>query len=303
MSSGNPPMYYPQASYSSSSFDLPSKVPRDNPRDSISSRTPEPTLQESNFLQGIKEKKSTKQKFLFYGLAAVLLVAVVLISIYHEKIIDDLAPVTDWLSEHKFGPLIPIVILIAMSFPPLFGHEIVAMLAGVTWDLPEAFLIVAVGTLLGEIANFFVFKSACSARGAKMEQKDLSYGVLAHVVREGGFLVVLVVRYSAIPPHFATTVFSTVGISFGVFIGAAILSLPKALVPVYIGWALRPENSGNKTSNIIEKAVLVASIIVTIVAYRWINKKMEDAKEAFVYSRRKARQFGSSSAALGLPMV
>jgi hypothetical protein len=51
------------------------------------------------------------------------------------------------------------------------------------------------------ICDHSVFKNACSVRGAKMEEKDLSYGILAHVVRNGGFLIVLVIRYSAIPPH------------------------------------------------------------------------------------------------------
>ncbi|KAJ7110860.1 hypothetical protein C8R44DRAFT_592637, partial [Mycena epipterygia] len=140
----------------------------------------------------------------------------------------------------KLGPLIPIAILIIMSFPPLFGHELIELLAGVTWDLPAAFAIVAAGVLLGEIANFFVFKTFCSGRSTKMEKSKLSYALLAHVVRMGGFLVVIMIRYSAIPPHFATAVFSTVGLGFGVFIAACILSLPKAFVPVYVGYAMRP---------------------------------------------------------------
>jgi uncharacterized membrane protein YdjX (TVP38/TMEM64 family) len=149
------------------------------------------------------------------------------------------------------------------------------MLAGVTWTLPKAIAIVCgeparclspqyslidvvgpVGVLLGEIANFFAFKYFCSARGAKMEKSKLSYALLAHVVCQGGFLVVVIIRYSAIPAHcaflfyftciplstraaVATVIFSTVGISFPVFIAAAILSLPKAAVPVYIGYAMK----------------------------------------------------------------
>ncbi|KAJ7074556.1 hypothetical protein C8F01DRAFT_29684 [Mycena amicta] len=296
MSSQQYPVYAPQPQYdhvrSSSSIHLTSKLNNsdsDDPRIGLL-RTPSPTQQEYNALHGIKEKKSLKQKIQLYGIIAILLTLTILLSVFHEKIINALKPFTDWMRDHKIGPLIPILLLIVLSFPPLFGHEIVAMLAGVTWGLAEAFLIVAVGTLLGEIANFFVFKNACSARGAKMEQKDISYGLLGYVVRKGGFLVVLVVRFSAIPPHFATAVFSTVGISFAIFVGAAILSLPKALVPVYIGWALRPENEGNTTSAKVEKIVLGISIVITVVAYIWINRKLKAAREEYIYSRRKARQ-------------
>ena len=46
--------------------------------------------------------------------------------------------------------MIPIVILIVISFPPLFGHEIVALLCGVVYGLWIGFGIVAAGTFIGE---------------------------------------------------------------------------------------------------------------------------------------------------------
>jgi len=48
------------------------------------------------------------------------------------------------------GWLIPIVILIIISFPPLFGHEIIALLCGVVYGLGIGFGIVAAGTFIGE---------------------------------------------------------------------------------------------------------------------------------------------------------
>ncbi|KAJ6558114.1 hypothetical protein B0H19DRAFT_1070675 [Mycena capillaripes] len=263
------------------------------------SRTPSPTQSEFNYLNDIKEEKSTKQKIPmcseYYAIIAVLLAAVILISVFHTQIIKALQPFTDWLHNTKLGPLVPIAILIVLSFPPLFGHEIIAMLAGVAWDFPEACVVVAVGTILGELANYFTFKYACSVRGAKQEAKDISYGMLAHVVRTGGFLIVLVIRYSAIPPHFATAVFSTVGVSFWVFLGAAVLSLPKTFVPVYVGYALKPENANNTTSERIEKIVLVATILITIISYGWIKRQMSAAKADYIYLRRKARQAKTAS--------
>ncbi|KAJ6510528.1 hypothetical protein C8R45DRAFT_891985, partial [Mycena sanguinolenta] len=251
------------------------------------SRTPSPTPSEFNSLNGIKEPRTMKQTILTYAIGAVVIGAVVVISLEHEKIINGLKPVTDWLAKTKAGFLIPIALLIIMSFPPLFGHEIVAMLVGVTWSLPIGFAIVAAGVLLGEIANFFTFKFFCTARVAKMERAKLSYALLAHVVRQGGFLVVLVIRYSAIPPHFATAIFSTVGISFPIFIAAAILSLPKGVVPVYIGYAMKQNNS---TSTKVERIVLAISIVITIGALAWIRKLQEAAKPEVIYARRKARQ-------------
>ncbi|KAF7336233.1 hypothetical protein MVEN_02171200 [Mycena venus] len=202
-----------------------------------------------------------------------------------------LKPFTDWLHDETWlGPFVIIAAMIIVSFPPLLGHEILAVLCGVAFQFATGCLVDALGTVLGEVANYFVFKYACSARGRKLEEKNIEYGALAHVVRQGGFWIVLVMRYSAIPAHLATPIFSTVGVPFPVFLVAAILSVPKSFVPVYVGWAAKPENDGNTTAKIVSKVVLGVALCITIGALWWVNRKMKQAKEEFIYSRRKARQ-------------
>ncbi|KAJ7151861.1 hypothetical protein C8R43DRAFT_951033 [Mycena crocata] len=279
-------------------------------------RTPSPTPQEVNALNGNREKMSRRRKIQTAVFIAIMMTFTITISVFHEKIIDALEPATDWMRNAKGGPLIIVAILIILSFPPLAGHELVATLAGLIWSLPVACSIVAgfhsvsistqaanvtqVGTLLGEIANYFptsTFKYACTARCEKIEQKDLSYGLLAHVVRKGGFWVVLIVRYSAIPAHFATVVFSTVGVPFGIFIIAAFLSLPKHFLPIYLGYSMKPENSQNCATKTVNLVVLGVTIVVTLIAWWWINRAMKAARPDYIYSRRKARQAKALAAA------
>ena len=183
-------------------------------------------------------------------------------TIYHSQIVQWLTPVATWMKgfvlvllvlsslispppqngndltltcRFSLGWLIPIAVLFVISFPPLFGHEIVAVLVGLVWGLWVGFGIVAAGTLLGEIGNFYAFKYLCSARGEKLEKQKLSYACLARVVREGGFKIALIARLSAIPGHFTTAVFATCGMGFFVFTLAALLSMPKQLITVYLG--------------------------------------------------------------------
>lgn len=59
-------------------------------------------------------------------------------------------PVSAKIRDLPAGFLIPVAILIAISFPPLFGHEIIALLCGVVYGLWIGFAIVAAGTFLGE---------------------------------------------------------------------------------------------------------------------------------------------------------
>ena len=46
-----------------------------------------------------------------------------------------------------------------------------------------------------------LFKHFCTTRSRKFEEKELTYAIYAEVVREGGFLVPIVMRFSAIPGH------------------------------------------------------------------------------------------------------
>lgn len=61
-----------------------------------------------------------------------------------------LRPFSEKVRNLPAGWLIPIAILIIISFPPLFGHEVVALLCGVVYGLWIGFGIVAAGTFLGE---------------------------------------------------------------------------------------------------------------------------------------------------------
>lgn len=58
------------------------------------------------------------------------------------------------LNSLKFGWLIPAGILIVISFPPLFGHELILLFIGIIYGDWRGFVIAAVGTLIGEILNF-----------------------------------------------------------------------------------------------------------------------------------------------------
>ncbi|KAK7028302.1 hypothetical protein R3P38DRAFT_2935271 [Favolaschia claudopus] len=220
-------------------------------RDSISrdiSRTPSPTPSENDLLNGVRKKVSWKNRIRLYLTLAVLVAIVVLIEAFHDDIIKALRPATDWLHATTGGWLIPIVVLMALSFPPLFGHEIVVILCGAVWGLGEGFGIVAAGTILGETCTYFVFQYCCGVRGKNWEMKNMAYGTLAHVIRDGGLLIAIVVRFSALPAHFTTAVFATCGMPLWVFLLATVVALPKQLALVYIGKAFE---SGDKTSDTV----------------------------------------------------
>lgn len=237
------------------------------------------------------------KKYIPWAIAGVLILTLTaLMSIYHTQIVHWLTPVANWMHSLKFGWLIPIAILFVISFPPLFGHEIVAIICGLVWGLWIGFAIVAAGTLIGEIGNFYAFKFCLSERGHKLEKTKLSYACLARVVREGGFKIALIARLSAVPGHFTTAVFSTCGMGFFTFTLAALLSMPKQFITVYLGVILEQssetpaEQAKNKTSRIISDVVLVITFLITFAACWYIWREMEKVKPAVLKERRLAKK-------------
>ncbi|KAI0667983.1 snare associated Golgi protein-domain-containing protein [Trametes maxima] len=265
-------------------------------------RTPSPTPSEAQVLSGEKKKrkgflfglldpeKLKDPKELIRTLITIaVLVLVILFIVYQNKIVEWMRPFADWMRRTPGGWLIPIAIMIVLSFPPLFGHEIIAILCGDVWGVWIGFGIVAAGTLLGELINFWVFRWFCMVRGKKWEEKNLQYGLLAEVVREGGFVIAVVIRFSAIPGHLTTTVFATCGMNIFNFLGAAILSLPKQLATVYLGSA-QSNGTENHTTKTIKTVVIIVTIAVTIFAMHYVKVQTDKIKERVIYRRRKARQ-------------
>ncbi|RPD55041.1 hypothetical protein L227DRAFT_510708 [Lentinus tigrinus ALCF2SS1-6] len=280
-------------------------------------RTPSPTPSEAEALSGktrsVNLKKYLNREYLknprnLFTLIVTLIIIGALIAFIalQQKILNALSPASDWLRETPGAWAIPIAIMIILSFPPLFGHELVALFCGDVWGVWIGFGIVSAGTILGELATYYVFRYCCRGRAEKAESKNLRYAFISEVIREGGLVMAIMVRYSAIPGHVTTAIFATAGMSVWTFLIAAFLALPKQLAAVYLGVA---ENSGapadengsapTKTTKTIKIIVITLTILITIAAMRFVNSKIDGVKHRVIYARRKARQAKLGGAELG----
>ena len=161
------------------------------------------------------------------------------------------------------------------------------------------------------------FKYGCRSRIEKLEKRNLKYALTAEVIREGGLKMAIMVRYSSIPGHSAcpspysspshapradepvmctrapviTALFATCGVSVWTFLIAAFLSLPKQFATVYLGFAenIAETGQGSLMTTIVKVAIVTTTGIVTYVAMRYVNKRIDAIKGRFIYERRKAR--------------
>ncbi|EJT96704.1 hypothetical protein DACRYDRAFT_102774 [Dacryopinax primogenitus] len=227
-----------------------------------------------------------------YAVLFFLLATSVPVAIEHKPLVDLCRPWITSLGHMPAGWLIPIVILFIISFPPLFGHEIIAVLVGLVWGFGLGFAIVAVGTVLGEVGNFYAFRYLLSAKGHRAELTNLRYATLARIIRDGGFTIALVTRLSAVPGHLTTAVFSTCGMGIGTFVLAAALSMPKQMVTVYLGVVLLQSADGHMSpkNKALSAVVILVTVLVTIFAALWIYWKMSLAYPVVVGERRVARE-------------
>ncbi|RDW62626.1 hypothetical protein BP5796_10928 [Coleophoma crateriformis] len=229
----------------------------------------------------------TQPKYIpWWILTVVIVILTILISVHHDDIVTALQPLSVKIRDTPGGFVIPVLILIAISFPPLFGHEIIALLCGVVYGLWIGFAIVAAGTFIGEVGTWFAFKYALRKRAEKLERTNLNYGSLARLTRDGGFWVVLIIRFSIIPSHFSTAVFSTCNVNFWFFAIATFLTLPKQIILVYLGVILTQKQSDNK----IQDIVFAGTFLVTIAAGVYIYLKMNKIKKTLIEEQEARKQ-------------
>ncbi|KAF8840464.1 hypothetical protein BDN67DRAFT_1011475 [Paxillus ammoniavirescens] len=239
-----------------------------------------------------KDKMFTKKYIMYYIIGIIVVVLGTLFFWYHDQIVHAIQPAANWMHALSYGWLIPIGIFFVISFPPLFGHEILAIVCGLVWGVWAGFGITVAGTLLGEIGNFYVFRYLFQARAEKEEKRNIQYACLSKIVREGGFKIALIARYSAVPGHFTTAIFAVCGMNIFVFVMAALLSMPKQFITVYIGTLLESSASGSATTQnkILSYVVGCITAIVTVAAMWYIQRQVNRVKPDVIHARRKARQ-------------
>jgi len=143
--------------------------------------------------------------------------------------------------------------------------------------------------IIGESITFFMFRSCLRSRAEKMEKGSSSprWGALARVIREGGFWVALVIRYSAFPTHITTALFAVCGMTFLIFLLTLALSLPRQFAGVYIGVLAKEVAEGHpsKLDKTLSTVVLVITIVITVVAMHWIQYRLKSAALSMIRER------------------
>ncbi|WWC86345.1 uncharacterized protein L201_001218 [Kwoniella dendrophila CBS 6074] len=227
-------------------------------------------MKDLDYRQALR-KALRRHMYKWYAILIIAVVLTALITSKHETIVEFCEPVTRTIRGWPGGWLVPLAILIIVSFPPLVGHEIIGILCGLVYGLWVGFAILAAGTFLGEIATWIAFKWCCQGRAQKFEKKNKLYASLTQLIREKSFTFTLVLRFSAVPGHIVTAVSASAGANFWMYLAAAFLTLPKQFTIVYLGKAFGTQSRKN---TIISISMTVLTLLGTVVAAVYIYYQM-----------------------------
>lgn len=97
--------------------------------------------------------------------------------------------------------------------------------------------------------------------------------------------VVLLIRFSAIPSHFSTAVFSTCGVNFWAFAFATFITLPKQIFLVYLGVLLLQDKPDNSAKNILFGVAFAVTIVMAV----FIAWKMQKIKKVLLEEQAQRR--------------
>ncbi|ORY76691.1 hypothetical protein BCR37DRAFT_415468 [Protomyces lactucae-debilis] len=203
-------------------------------------------------------KLSRRQKMIAAGsIVGTFALVMLLTIIFHKRILDWAKPLAQKYTQRPGGFLLPSCLLIVVSFPPLFGTEFISILTGFVYG-NLGFLIVLVATTIGDSLLFLSFRYAFRSKLAAFKEQYQNYAIFVSVIEEGGFPMLLAIRFSAVPSHFSTPLFASVlSIEYRYWLLAVVLSSPGLYPPVYFGWLLQRGQSSQATPWLIGIAGLI----------------------------------------------
>jgi uncharacterized membrane protein YdjX (TVP38/TMEM64 family) len=115
--------------------------------------------------------------------------------VYHKDFERWVQPLADWLQARKaWSWVIPVAILVVLCIPPLFGHEVVFIVVGLTFSLGEGIGIASAGMIIGEALCFLLFKYIFTGYVDRKRAKEIKWEATARVCQEAGFWGVMVIR-------------------------------------------------------------------------------------------------------------
>ncbi|PWN27898.1 hypothetical protein BDZ90DRAFT_205265, partial [Jaminaea rosea] len=188
------------------------------------------------------------------GLIALVYAAftLVIIRLGPHGLLEWLAQFSTFFAQSSLGPLILILLLILLSFPPTIGYGTVITLCGLSFGSPlaapgnslgYAWFIAASGCLLGSVTAFLVCRIALDTHGAdwswvRKVRQGKEWKAMEKAVERKGWKMILLIRLCPFPFVYSNLFFASLRpevIPMPFFVLATLATTPKLFLHVFIG--------------------------------------------------------------------
>lgn len=230
---------------------------------------------------------STAKKIV-YGIVTVSFTGIsVALAVLSQHLQRNLHPLATRMESSAWSWAVLSLLIALVSVPPLFGHELLGVVAGYVYGQRIGFLILTLSSLAGESGVYFAFRRFLRGRIHAFRVKyRANYGIFVGVVEDGGLTMLFLIRMSVIPPHFSTPLFAGLeSITWTRWMLANVLASPvRMFPPVFIGSLLRD----SKSNSVLGDVAFVFSSLITFAVLWTIRKRYLVKKDELDLARVRA---------------
>ncbi|AET39116.1 Tvp38p Ecym_4034 [Eremothecium cymbalariae DBVPG len=229
------------------------------------------------------------KKALFLGFGATTVSTTLLVLVFHKQLLDAIIKVSNDLNSRWYTPIVFFVLIFGVSFPPMIGFSLLCTSVGLVYGISfKGWLTVALGTVIGSIAAFVVFKTVLRSHAERLVRLNDKFEALASILQDhNSYWIIALIRLCPFPYSLTNGAIAGVyGISTRNFSIAQVLTTPKLVMYLFIGSRLKSIGETNSTLtklfNILSIftalafLALTASILYYKTKYRYLELRRRD---------------------------
>lgn len=198
------------------------------------------------------------------GLAAVVqFVVVILIFVYHDRILKSIVDASNEMRAKWYTPILFCALVFAVSFPPLIGFSLLSVMVGIIYGLSlHGWFILFLGSLGGSVTAFILFKTLLHSQAERLVRANAKFEALTSILQDDdSYMMLALIRLCPFPYSFTNGAIAGIyGVTLRNFTLASIITSPKLLMYLFVGSRLKKMGETDSSSS---RLFDVASILFT----------------------------------------
>lgn len=211
-----------------------------------------------------------RERIVLVGGLGCLLTMLSMFAVFHKQVLHWMISFSDNYRHLKFGWLIILLLLFAVSFPPLIGYSALSAFTGMVYGFPGGWPLLAAGTLFGSFLSFLTFRYLLHDRAEQLARANVKFMAFAKTLEFDKFVLLWLIRLCPLPYSLSNAAMSSVPTvqPWRFFLATACVT-PKLFLHIFIGDRLRRLAGAQDTSTMVANliSIILALVVAVITTY------------------------------------